>query len=325
MHARAPEARAARGAPAVAEAADLAACRAALRVGSRSFHLAAHLLPTAVADAAAALYAFCRQADDAVDVPDRADDALPRLWARLDAAYAGRPEDEPVDRAFAATVAAYGVPRALPAALLEGMGWDAEGRRPRTLSDVLAYSARVAASVGAMMSVVMGRTAPTTVARACDLGIAMQLSNIARDVGEDARLGRLYLPTDWFAEAGLDADAWLAAPRPEAAVTAMIERLLATADPLYARAATGIAALPRRCRPGIHLARRVYAEIGEEVRRRDHDSVSRRAVVPTRRKLALLAPALVDALRRPAVDHAPPLEETRFLVDAAVAARPGVP
>lgn len=326
MQARAPDLDGLRTVPvgSVPAPEDLAACRALLRAGSRSFHLASHLLPGDVADAAAALYAFCRQADDAVDVLDRPDDALPRLWARLDAAYAGRPADHPVDRAFAAVVAANAMPRALPAALLEGMSWDAEERQHQTLSDVLAYSARVAASVGAMMSVVMERRAPSTVARACDLGVAMQLSNIARDVGEDARLGRLYLPRAWFAEAGLDADAWLAEPRFDARIGAMIERLLAEADRLYARSITGIAALPAGCRPGIHLAGLVYAEIGAEVRRRGHDSVSARAVVSTGRKLALLPSALLASLRAPAMDTAPPLAETRFLVDA-VAGPPASP
>ena len=96
------------------------------------------------------------------------------------------------------------MPRILPDALLEGLAWDAMGRRYATLSDLRAYSARVASAVGAMMCVLMRVRDRDALARACDLGVAMQLTNIARDVGEDAREGRLYLPTDWLAGAGVD-------------------------------------------------------------------------------------------------------------------------
>ncbi len=109
------------------------------------------------------------------------------------------------------------MPRALPEALLEGLAWDAQARRYATLSDLYDYSARVAAAVGAMMCVLMGVRDADALARACDLGVAMQLTNIARDVGEDARERRLYLPLDWLAEAGIDPDAFLdlrAATRP---------------------------------------------------------------------------------------------------------------
>ncbi len=97
-------------------------------------------------------------------------------------------------------------------ALLEGFAWDAAGRRYDTLDDLLDYAARVAGAVGAMMAVLMGVRDPALLARACDLGVAMQLTNIARDVGEDARAGRLYLPLAWLREAGIDPDAFLADP-----------------------------------------------------------------------------------------------------------------
>lgn len=295
---------------------DLAACRALLRTGSRSFYFASHLLPRDAAERASALYAFCRQVDDVVDDEARAPEALPRLRERLAAVYRGAALDSPVDRAFAAVVTEQRVPEALPQALIEGMEWDAEDRRHETLSDVLAYSARVAASVGAMMSVVMGRRAPRTLARACDLGVAMQLSNIARDVGEDARMGRIYLPREWLAEAGIDADALLARPEFTPALGGVVRRLLDVAWPLYERAAVGIAELPGGCRPGIHMAARVYAEIGREVLRRDGDSVTSRAVVSGGRKLSLLPVACVAALASPEPCDDPPLPETRFLVDA---------
>jgi phytoene synthase len=210
----------------------------------------------------------------------------------------------------------------LPAALIEGFAWDAQGRRYERLSDLRAYAARVAGAVGAMMAMLMGARAPEVIARACDLGVAMQLTNIARDVGEDARLGRLYLPLAWLREAHIDADEFLARPHFSGALGGVLRRLLAAADFLYARAATGIGALPLACRPGMHAARLLYAEIGREVERQGLDSVSRRAVVPARRKVRLLAAALSATGAAGGVDPSPALTETRFLVESVSAATP---
>jgi phytoene synthase len=236
-------------------------------------------------------------------------------------AYDGRPHPLASDRALAAVIARYAIPRALPDALLEGFAWDREGRRYETLSDLTAYAARVAASVGAMMALLMDERRPEVLARACDLGVAMQLSNIARDVGEDARNGRLYLPLEWLREAGLDPDAWLAEPVFDARLGSVIRRLLDAADLLYRRSESGIARLPLDCRPGIGAARWIYAEIGRQVARQGMDSVSRRAVVSGRRKLALLARS-IGAIALPAgTAQAPALPETAYLV-AAVLAEP---
>lgn len=302
--------------------ADYAACRALLCEGSRTFHAASFLLPRRVRASACALYAFCRVADDAVDFGRDPAVALAGMQARLDAIYGGAPYAEPVDRAFADVVARHGIPRALPDALLEGFAWDVERRQYDDLPALEAYAARVAGTVGAMMSLLMGTTARDALARACDLGVAMQLSNIARDVGEDARAGRLYLPRTWLAEAGIVPDAWLAAPLPSPALAGVIERLLAAADVLYARAAGGIPALPRECRPAIACARCLYAEIGQEVRRRGCDAVTSRAVVAGARKARLLAGSWLTASRHAQGDAAPPLAATRFLVDAAARTPP---
>jgi 15-cis-phytoene synthase len=300
--------------------ADLAACTALLRQGSKTFHAASRLLPSRVRDPAVALYSFCRLADDAVD-NGGGTAALELLRQRLADAYAGRPSPEPADRAFAWAVAAFEIPAALPEALLEGFAWDAEGRRYETLADLEAYAARVAGSVGAMMSVLMDARQPEVLARACDLGIAMQLTNIARDVGEDARLGRVYLPLAWMREAGLDPDAWLARPVFSSDLASVIARALDAAERLYARSSAGIAELPASCRPGMHAARLLYSEIGREVQRRGLDAVSQRAVVPPVRKAALLPAVMRAAATTPvATDHGAALEAARFLVEAA--ARP---
>ncbi len=199
-----------------AYAADMAHCRDAIRHGSLSFHAASRLLPSRVRDPALALYAFCRLADDAVDLSDDPGGAVLRLGERLDAVYAGTPRNAPADRAFAAVVEAHGMPRALPDALIEGLAWDALGREYRTLGELHDYAARVAGAVGAMMCVLMDVRDRHALARACDLGAAMQLTNIARDVGEDAALGRVYLPLDWLEEAGLDRAAFVARPARDA-------------------------------------------------------------------------------------------------------------
>ena len=304
-----------------ASAADLAACRSAIRAGSRSFHAASRLLPDGVAGPAISLYAFCRTADDAVDSPGGGAAVLERLTERLDRAYAGRPANFAADRAFADMVAVHALPRALPEALLDGFAWDVAGRHYPDLPALLAYAARVAGSVGAMMAVVMGVRSPAVLARACELGVAMQLSNIARDVGADAAAGRLYLPLDWLHEAGLSPAALLHQPQRSPALSAVVARLLGEASTLYAHADAGIRALPLGCRPGIAAARLLYAAIGDEVTRLDADP-SRRARVPGPRKLALLTRvpgrlfASAPGLARP------PLPAVEFLVDAAASARP---
>jgi phytoene synthase len=296
--------------------ADLAACKAMLRAGSKSFAAASLLLPRRVRDPAAALYAFCRMADDAVDL-SRDPGAVGALQRRVALAYAGTPEDSPVDRAFAAMAREHDLPRALIEAHLEGFAWDAEGRRYESISALYAYAARVAGAVGAMMTVLMGPRAPEALARACDLGVAMQLTNIARDVGEDARNGRVYLPLDWLAEAGVDVDALVTRPRPSAGLAVVVERLLRHADTLYTRGALGVPMLPRDCRAAIRAAGLIYADIGREIAGRGHDVVTRRAVVSGPRKLWLVLRALLGGdLPSPGGNQAPALRETQFLVDA---------
>ena len=289
-------------------------CTEKLRAGSKSFYVASRLLPARVREPASALYAFCRVADDLIDLSDASEDGLAEVRERLDAAYRGTPGENSIDAAFANVVRAFAIPRELPEALVEGFEWDASGRRYPDLPSLCAYGARVAGSVGAMCALLMGVRAPEVLVRACELGVAMQLTNIARDVGEDAAAGRLYLPEDWMREAGIDPDAWLARPDFSPALGAVVERLLAAAEHLYGRAEAGIAALPPSCRLGIGTARFVYAEIGREVERHGCDSVSRRAAVGSMRK----ASAVLRTLAR---SHwldlsGPPLAEVRFLVEA---------
>jgi phytoene synthase len=275
---------------------DLAVCRAKLAAGSKSFAAAALLLPRAVRDPTAALYAFCREADDAVDEGRDPRRAIREQTRRLDRVWSGWGND-PVERALAAVVERWQLPREPIDALREGFAWDAAARTYETIDEVEGYGLRVAGTVGVLMTMIMGVRRADVLARACDLGVAMQLTNIARDVGEDAARGRLYLPRAWMREAGVDPDAWLVRPHTSDRVGAAVARVLARADALYARADVGIPALPWRCRAAVRAARFIYAEIGRVIARAGHDSVSSRAVVSLGRKLWLVARALLPARR----------------------------
>ncbi|MEM6588423.1 MAG: phytoene/squalene synthase family protein [Pseudomonadota bacterium] len=306
---------------------DMAHCVEAIRHGSRSFHAASKLLPKRLRDPALALYAFCRLADDAVDLQTEKARAVVRLHERLDRAYAGMPEDGPADRAFAAIIEEFDMPRALPEALLEGLAWDAMERRYQTLSELRDYSARVASAVGAMMCVLMRVRDRDALARACDLGVAMQLTNIARDVGEDAREGRLYLPLEWLEEMGITPDTFLHEPQMTPELELLERRLLNEAHRLYQRSESGVGALPLDCRPGIFAARFIYAGIGDEVRRMDYDAINHRAYTTDGQKLGWLMVSLARSfgttfMPRSALIHAEPLAETAFLVNAAAAPAP---
>lgn len=302
---------------------DLDSCTASIRRGSKSFHIASLLLPRRTRQAAHALYAFCRHSDDLIDDPGRRADALDRLRYRLDRLYDGVPCDHACDRAFARIVQKHDIAKSIPLALLDGFAMDMEGRRFHTIGEVKDYAARVASTVGLMMSLVMNEGDPWTLARAADLGLAMQLTNIARDVGEDARNGRLYLPLDWLREAGIEADAFLAAPHFTQALGQVVQRLLTTADHHYQLGHAGIARLPADCRHAIRTAALTYQDIGRSIAQNGFDSVSQRARTTLPRKLSLvlqaMKPALLPADIARAAATAPADPAVQGLVTAAAA------
>ena len=300
---------------------DLEDCAEAIRQGSRSFHVASKVLPARVRDPAFALYAFCRLADDAVDLQQDKARAVLTLKDRLDRIYLGQPRNGAADRAFASVVEDFEMPRELPDALLEGLAWDALEKRYQTYSDLVSYSARVASAVGVMMCVLMGVRDRNALARAADLGVAMQLTNIARDVGEDAYENRLYLPLDWFEEQGLNPEDFLRNPKASPEIKTMVKRLLSEARKLYIRSEAGVSRLPLTCRPGILAARHVYAGIAQDITKHDYQSVERRAHTSKSDKLRLMSKALIQSatmslMPQSAVVHAPPLREVSFLVEA---------
>jgi phytoene synthase len=299
---------------------DLQACIDMMRGGSKSFFAASKLLPERVRNAAVALYAFCRVADDLVDEGESSEDALLELRQRLDGIYSGQPQPFLEDNALAHVAQQYALPRNMLEALIEGFEWDAQGKTYETIEDVHQYAARVAGSVGAMMCWIMGARSASTLARACELGVAMQLTNIARDVGEDARNGRLYLPRQWMQQAGIDPEAWLSQPCISPELQGVIERLLQEADRLYQQATAGVAGLPRDCRAAIFAARLIYAEIGHQLRRDGLNPVDHRAVVPRSRKLVLLSRAWWPWVPSSALAHQAPLAAIAYLIDVCVLA-----
>jgi phytoene synthase len=296
---------------------DVAECRALLANGSRTFLAGSHLLPGSVADAATVLYAFCRVADDAIDSSHANQQTLAELRNRLDLIYSNLPGPCAVDRALAVVVQQFRIKRELLESLLQGFEWDISGHRYDTLDELYGYAARVAGTVGAMMSLIMGQHDSLVLARAIEFGIAMQFSNIARDVGEDARAGRVYLPIEWFRSRGIDVDRWLADPTFSAEIGEMIEQLLLEADILYRRGRSGIGQLPLSCQPAIFAVGDLYAEIGYQVARNGFDSVSQRARVPGSRKLVLCVAAVSRVVRRQRLETQLAHPATRFLSEVA--------
>jgi phytoene synthase len=269
------------------------ACYDVIRVHAKSFSLASRLLPREARDRAVAVYAWCRRADDAVDLPgpEGRKAALGALRAELEEIYAGSALREPALQAFQHTVQDRGIPKRYPEDLLDGMEMDVMGQRYETKEQLLHYCYCVAGSVGLMMCHIMGVKDEAAMRNAAHMGMAMQLTNICRDVDEDWNLGRLYIPESVLARCGFSNLAGeLGGPFPESArypVALAIERLLDDADRYYASGDEGLPALSWRCAMAIRTARTVYSSIGGRVRRVDCDPLAGRAFVSLPRKLAL--------------------------------------
>ena len=304
------------------ERSDMDYCEQAIRHGSLSFHAASLLLPRSVREPCLALYAFCRLADDEVDLKVDKSASVRDLVKRLDDVYSGRPRNRPMDRAFARMVETSNMPRALPEALIEGLVWDAMGKEYDSLDSLTGYAVRVASAVGAMMCVIMGERDANVLARACDLGVAMQFTNIARDIGEDAREGRLYIPLNWLDQYGLEREQFLQKPEASPEVRAITKDLLAQASRLYHRSEVGIASLPHKVRPAMFAARHIYAAIGDSIRHNHFDSIAHRARTSKATKLGWLGVSVGKTvasavLPLPATIYAMPLPQAEFLVRAA--------
>ena len=264
---------------------------------SKSFALAGRLLPPGPREDAAAVYAWCRGCDDAVDLAPPAEQAaaLVRLRDQLALVCAGDPAADPIQLAFQEVVRERRIPSCYPEELIEGIAMDVELRRYRTMEDLLLYCYRVAGTVGLMMCHVMGVADARALRHAAHLGMAMQLTNICRDVMEDWERRRVYLPDEALGREAAD-HLWACRGGPlprerRAEVAAAVRRLLEQAGRLYRSGDAGMRWLDWRCALAARTARHVYAAIGRVVASRDHDVWAGRAVVPLRGKLVQVARA----------------------------------
>ncbi len=270
-------------------------CSKIMANGSKSFYAASRLFPARLRGPATIIYTYCRLADDLVD-KGGTKKTLRSLRERLRRIYSGNPSDQGVDREFARVVLNYGIPIELPLALLEGFEWDLDGRRYETLEELTDYAIRVAGSVGVMISILMGVTDRRVLTSACKLGIAMQFTNIARDVGEDARNSRLYLPESWMKQVDLDPDSWLKHSVENQKIRSLVKRLLDVATSHYQSSSEAILLLPKNCRISIMSARYIYEEIGNELAKNYFDSINYRAHVSFSKKLMLIMKSANDSL-----------------------------
>ena len=282
--------------------------------GSQSFALAARLFDRRIREDCVMLYAWCRHCDDVIDGQRAGHEQDPRyregqharLEALRDETRRALSTEAPVSPPFEAlrrVVRRHAIPPDHPQALLDGFAMDAEGRDYPSLPALLDYCYHVAGVVGVMMARIMGAREETTLDRASDLGLAFQLTNISRDVVEDARAGRVYLPADLLAAEGIarvDPDD----PAQRPALYRVALRLLDEADLYYDSALHGIADLPPRAALAIAAARRIYRAIGERLREEGPRAWDRRISTTTSQKLALVARAGLDVgrakSRRPA-------------------------
>ena len=292
--------------------------------GSKSFRFASQLFDRATRERSWLLYAWCRACDDVTDgqtlghdavTPENPNERIAFLRATTNAALAGQPTGLSAFDAFATVAAECIIPPDLAADHLAGFARDATGWTPANEEELLSYCYQVAGAVGVMMAHVMGVPAGNrdTLDRAADLGIAFQLANIARDIVDDAQVGRRYLPDEWLAAEGLaGADLADSAHRP--ALAGIARRLAALAD-LYRRSSTvGAARLPFRSRWAVNSAARIYGKVAERAVELGERAWDQRISIPRREKFGLVLKALADSLRTP-----------RFVSRDGLWTRPSVP
>jgi phytoene synthase len=273
---------------------------------SKSFALAGRLFPAGPREDAAAVYAWCRRCDDAVDLSDPCQqaEALQRQREQLALLYVGAPTTDPILGAFQEVTRERQIPSCYPEELLEGLAMDVEFRRYATMDDLMLYCYRVAGTVGLMMCHVMGVSDGRALRHAAHLGMAMQLTNICRDVMEDWERRHLYLPDQVLGPA-VAGQLWARRGEPlprelRGEIAAAVKRLLAEAARLYRSGDAGMRWLSWRCAVSVRTARYVYAAIGSVIESRDCDVWAGRAVVPLRRKLRHVAQAFaLGALEAP--------------------------
>ncbi len=261
-------------------------CESITAVNSRSFFLASRLLTPEKRHAARALYAFCRVSDDIVDRGQVDPQEQLAAWRRR-ATSTHPPVDDLVAVAWADARLRYAVPMRYGEQLIDGVARDFEQTRYETFDGLAAYCYGVASTVGLMSMHIIGFKGPEAIPYAIKLGVALQVTNILRDVGEDWRAGRVYLPQEELAHFGLDEEdlaRGVVTDRWRAFMRFQIERNRR----LYDEAMPGIALLNRDGRFAIAAAADLYRGILDEIERNGYDNFTRRAMVPAGRKLRML-------------------------------------
>ena len=264
-------------------------CRATTRLHAKSFYFSARFLPPPKRRAIYAMYALCRHVDDEVDEAGVRDEAGARAavgrWRdELDAVYRGHTVRSPVLVAWGDMLTRYRVRQELPLELMRGVLMDTYRKRYESWDELRLYCYRVASVVGLMSSEIFGYSAPEATRYAEALGLAMQLTNILRDVGEDWRLGRLYLPQEDLWRFGV-AEESIGRGEVGERFRALMRFEIARARALYREAERGIPLLERDTRFTVLLAARLYARILEEIERADFDVFRRRAHLSLAAKL----------------------------------------
>lgn len=286
-----------------------------MAAGSKSFATAARLFDARTRRSALMLYAWCRYCDDVTDGqvlgfhhPSLSDGSalqrLEMLRTRTQQAYAGELMSEPAFAAFQEVATRHSIPPQLVFDHLEGFAMDVRETHYDTLEDTLRYCYHVAGVVGLMMARVMGVRDDAVLDRACDLGLAFQLTNIARDIVEDAQIGRCYLPAQWLAQEDMQARDILDPKRRES-LARLARRLVEQAEPYYASALAGLRDLPLRSAWAIASAHGVYREIGMKVRAAGPAAWERRQGTSRLEKVGLLVKGAGLALRS-RVETSPP-------------------
>ena len=297
--------------------------RQSIARGSKSFAAASRLFDRQTRERVWLLYAWCRACDDLADAQDHggqlgdqsgADERLATIRRLTHAAFAGTPTGNPSFDALGLLTRETGITPAMAEDAIAGFALDTAGWRPASEADMLRYCFHVAGAVGVMMAAVMGVSPrdEDTLARACDLGIAFQLANIARDVAEDHAAGRCYLPGDWLAEAGITREA-LMERQHRAPLARMVQRLCALEARYAASARVGAARLAFRQRWAVLSAAGIYGAIARQAERRGEAALTGRITIPSGAKLAQVARALVRSLLPVSQDERPALPSRREL------------
>lgn len=276
-------------------------CRRIIAAHSKSFALASKLLPPESRDDACVVYAWCRHADDAVDLAQATEQLgrLEQVRDELGSIYVGETQSDAVLGAFQEVVTRRQIPREYPDELLAGMGMDVAGAAYGSLEELLKYCFRVAGTVGLMMCHVLGVQEAVALRHAAHLGMAMQLTNICRDVLEDWFRRRLYVPDDLLDACGAPGlRGELGGPLPYAARAALgcaVRQLLREADRFYRSGDRGLPMLSWRAALAVRTARLVYSRIGDQIASSGHDVFAGRKYVSRRKKLGLVVWAAAEA------------------------------